>query len=283
MIILDFQQVAISNIMVHLVTKTINKGEMDEELVRHMILNSIRSINNKFKEEYGNLVIAYDSRHSWRKKVFPYYKANRKNAQDKSPVDWIKLFDYFNRIKPELKQVLPYKVIEVEGAEADDIIGCLVKHVSNYEPVMIVSGDKDFIQLQGDNVKQYDPVQKKAVKNKLPPQEFLFEHIMRGDAGDGIPNVLSDDDAFVNPNKRQKPLTGKKMKMLSQSFDPVSDEINRNVVRNEQLIDLTKTPESLIIQIMDNYANSTTGNGQTLYKYLFNKNCKNLLQSIGDF
>jgi hypothetical protein len=131
-------------------------------------------------------------------------------------------------------------------------------------------------------VKQYDPVQKKNVTNRLSPEEFLFEHIMRGDVGDGVPNVLSDDDTFVT-NKRQTPLTKKKMDMLSNSFDDVSDQINRNVARNEQLIDLTYTPENLIIAIMDQYANTPTKDRRDLYSYLVQKDCRQLVESIGDF
>ena len=281
MIIVDFNQIIISNIMIHLTSKTINMNEVDEGLLRHMILNSLRSINNKFKEDYGALVVAYDNG-SWRKDVFPYYKANRRKSQDKSIIDWVKLFTYLNQIKDELKEVLPYKVISIEKCEADDVIGCLARYVGKTEKVMIVSGDKDFVQLQNENVKQYDPVQKKNVTNRLSPEEFLFEHIMRGDVGDGVPNVLSDDDTFVT-NKRQTPLTKKKMDMLSNSFDDVSDQINRNVARNEQLIDLTYTPENLIIAIMDQYANTPVKDRRDLYSYLVQKDCRQLVESIGDF
>ena len=290
MIIVDFQQVVIANLMVHLNSKTINKNELKEGLVRHMILNTLRSINTKFRNDYGNLIVAYDSK-SWRKEVFPYYKANRKKAQDKSPVDWVKLFDYFGRIKPELKEALPYKVIEVEGCEADDIIGVLVRYIRDKEKVMIVSGDKDFIQLHNENVQQYDPVQKKAVKNG-DPYQFLAEHILRGDAGDGVPNVLSSDDTFVNVDKRQTPLTKKKMDGLlalyweqnpSLTMRDTLPEIKRNYSRNEQLIDLTNTPEEYTIKIMDQYANFPQRDKHNLYQYLIRNNCQQLLESIHDF
>jgi hypothetical protein len=286
MIIVDFHQVMISNIMSHLTTKTINKGEVDEDLVRHMILNTIRWINSKFKEEYGQLVIAYDSKKSWRKQVFPYYKANRKKAQDKSPVDWVKLFDYFGRIKPELKSVLPYKVIEVEGCEADDIIGVLTRYLRDKESVMIVSGDKDFIQLHTENVKQYDPVQKKKVMNGDPGM-FLWEHILRGDAGDGVPNVLSDDDTFVNSDKRQAPLTKKRIGAMKQQ-SPVTGEawrnpVPRNFFRNQQLIDLTKTPEEYTIKVMEEYAAPMERDRYDLLTYLMHNNCRQLAEAINDF
>ena len=287
MIIVDFQQVMISNLMVHLTSKSINKGDIDEDLVRHMILNNLRWINNKFKNDYGNLIVAYDSK-SWRKEVFPYYKANRKKAQDKSPVDWIKLFEYFGRIKPELKEALPYKVIEVDGCEADDIIGVLARYARETEKVMIVSGDKDFIQLHNKNVQQYDPVQKKAVKNG-DPDKFLFEHIVRGDTGDGIPNALSDDDTFVTAGKRQTPITKKKMLQIAleascgHTWSKGGMQVHRNLARNEQLIDLTNTPENLTIKVMDEYANFPDRDKHNLYQYLIQNNCKQLLESINDF
>lgn len=288
MLILDFHQVMISNIMVNLTTN--RKNEIEEDLVRHMILNSVRNINTKFKEEYGKLVVAYDSKKSWRKGVFPYYKANRKKAQKESPVDWIKLFDFFGRIKPELKDVLPYKVIEVEGCEADDIIATLTRFARDNEKVLIVSGDKDFIQLHGENVQQYDPVKKTHIKTPEWPALFLFEHIVRGDSGDGIPNILSDDDTFVVEGKRQTPVTKKKIDSI-QAFwwrqNPrygIEDCIHyRNWKRNEQLIDLAKTPEELIIKVMEEYANFPQRDKRSLYNYLVRNKCNNLLEAINDF
>jgi hypothetical protein len=233
----------------------------------------------KFKEDYGDMIIAYDTG-SWRKDVFPYYKANRRKAQEKSIIDWAKLFIYLNQIKEELKKVLPYKIMAVEKCEADDIIGCLVRYISPNESVMIISGDRDFVQLQNENVKQYDPVQKKNVTNRLFPTQFLLEHILRGDTGDGIPNVLSDDDTFVT-DKRQKPLTKKKIKTMLQDFHPTQGLPNWK--RNRTLIDLTYTPENLIIAIMDQYANTPTKDRRDLYSYLVQKDCRQLVESIGDF
>ena len=268
--------------MVHLTSRTINKEEIEEDLIRHMVLNSIRSINNKFKKDYGDMVIAYDSI-SWRKTVFPYYKANRRKHRKESPVDWGKLFECIDVLKVQLKEALPYKVIQVDGCEADDIIGCLSRLVGKTDKVMIVSGDKDFIQLHNQNVRQYDPVQKKKVMSPTTPANFLFEHIMKGCTGDGVPNVLSDDDTFVTEGKRQKPLTKKKMDMLSDIFEDHDEAIEKNIRRNERLIDLTNTPEELIIKITEQYANYPERDKKKLYKYLMFNNCQQLLESIGDF
>ena len=283
MFIVDFHQVMIANIMGHLNKKTMDKHRIDENLVRHMILNSVRTINSRFRKDYGKMVVAYDSKKSWRKEIFPYYKANRKRDRDKSIVDWVLLFDFFGRIKEELKEVLPYKVIEVEGCEADDVIATLTKFARNNEKVLIVSGNKDFIQLHGDNVKQYDPVRKKDVTTDLPPYDYLFEHILKGDSSDGIPNVCSDDDTFVNAQKRQTPLTKKKMNMLMNTLIDIPESINRNVSRNEKLIDLTFIPEDLTIKVMETYAHFPVRDKKSLYKYLTDNRCASLVLNMGDF
>lgn len=79
MIILDLNQVMISNLMAQIGNHT--NIDIDENLLRHMILNTIRALNMKFKNEYGELVIACDDKNYWRKDIFPYYKAKR--AEDR--------------------------------------------------------------------------------------------------------------------------------------------------------------------------------------------------------
>jgi len=200
-------QISLASLMMHQhMTKS---DEVEEDAVRHMILNSIRMYRSKFIEEYGEVVLAYDSRHYWRKEYFPEYKASRKKGRETDDKDWNKIFEVLNNIKSELKNIFPYKFLEVYGAEADDIIAVLAKKYQN-EKVMIVSGDKDFIQLQKyKNVKQYSPTQKKYVSG-IDPYTYIKEHVLRGDKGDGVPNVLSPDQTFVN-EIRQKPLSKKKM------------------------------------------------------------------------
>ena len=212
MIILDLNQVMISNIMMQLN----HSNDVEEDLVRHMILNSIRMYKQKFSKDYGELVIACDDKNYWRKDIFPYYKAHRKEDRSKSTHDWNKIFEVLNKIRDELKQHFPYKVIQVDRAEADDIIGVLVHQNGLYlnndtaERILILSGDKDFGQLQKyANVDQYSPVLKKWVKIN-DPRRFLVEHIIKGDRGDGIPNFLSEDSCIIN-KKRQRPIASKKL------------------------------------------------------------------------
>ena len=238
MIIVDLSQVMISNLMVQLGNHT--NTELEEDLLRHMILNSIRSYNQKFKNDYGEMIIACDAGNNWRREIFPYYKANRRKNREKSELNWSQIFDTLNKVRDELKEYFPYRVIQVDGAEADDVIGTLVDMFGNTsEKILIMSGDKDFVQLQRYmNVKQYDPVQKKY-RTTNDPDRFIKEHIMRGDTGDGVPNFLSADNTFV-VGSRQKPISQKKLDAWI-NLDPrefCDENMLRGYLRNQQLVDL---------------------------------------------
>ena len=114
------------------------RAKIDEGLIRHIVLNSLRSYTKQFKAKYGNMVICCDSKKYWRREVFPFYKSNRKKDRDKSDFDWNLIFETLNKIRDELKQNLPYRVIEVEGAEADDIIAVLAGRMSPHEDILIL-------------------------------------------------------------------------------------------------------------------------------------------------
>lgn len=281
MIIVDLNQVMISNYMAQIGNHT--NIAVDENLFRHMVLNSIRNINKKHSEEFGELVIACDSPRSWRKEVFPYYKANRKKARENSELDWSAVFDSLNKVREELKEYFPYRVIQVDHAEADDIIGALVQHFHG-APILIISGDKDFVQLQTYmNVKQYDPVRKRFITHNNPSL-FVKEHIIKGDMGDGVPNFLSKDDTFV-VGGRQKPIRSKNLnEWLQQDPDNFCDDtMLRNWKRNEQLVDLSFTPKTIRTQTINQYEEQSGKNRAKLFNYFVDHKLKNLMESIGDF
>lgn len=285
MIIVDLSQVMISNLMVQLGNHT--NTELEEDLLRHMILNSIRSYNVKFKAEYGEMVIACDAGNNWRRQVFPYYKANRKKAREKSEINWTQVFDTLNKVRNEIKEYFPYRVIHVDGAEADDIVATLCHVYGNTnEKILILSGDKDFVQLQSYlNVRQFDPVQKKW-RTTNNPERFMREHIMRGDVGDGIPNFLSSDDTFVI-GARQKPLSQKKIDNWV-SMDPkdfCDEPMLRNYKRNEQLVrlDADFIPEDIRARILDEYESQGGKGRRDLFNYFIEKKLKNLIESINEF
>lgn len=283
MIIVDLSQVMISNLMVQLGNHT--NTEIEEDLLRHMVLNSIRSYNQKFKNEYGEMIIACDAGNNWRRQIFPYYKANRRKNREKSELNWTQIFDTLSKVREELKEFFPYRVIQIDGAEADDIIGTLADKFGNTsEKILIMSGDKDFVQLQRYmNVKQYDPVQKKW-RTTNDPDRFVKEHIMRGDTGDGVPNFLSADNTFV-VGARQKPLSQKKLDAWIH-LDPrdfCDENMLRGYMRNQQLVDLSFIPENLREQVMVEYE-AQAGKGRSkLFNYFIEKRLKNLLESINEF
>ena len=279
MIIIDMNQITLASLMMHLnMTKS---KEPDENMVRHMILNSVRMYRSQFTEEYGEVVLAYDSKHYWRRDFFPNYKASRRKGREKSDLDWDAIFEILNKIKAEFKDNLPYKYLEVYGAEADDIIATLVKNKK--EPIMIVSGDKDFIQLQKySDVNQYSPILKKYV-NGYNPDTYIKEHILKGDTSDGVPNVLSPDNTFVD-GLRQKPLTKKKIESwLNANIDDLPDEVKRNYQRNETLISLDKIPSELETEINEVFDNAPCGNRSKLLNYFMQSRLKNLTETIGEF
>ena len=286
MILIDMNQVCISNLMMQIGSK--RQNDVDENLVRHMVLNSLRMYRSRFSDEYGELVLCYDSKKYWRRDYFPNYKSNRKKDREASGLDWNLIFETLNNIRDEIKEHFPYKVLEVEGAEADDCIATIVDYVSKtptaYEKVLILSGDKDFIQLQKHNfVKQFSPVLKKFV-NGQDPHLYIREHILKGDRSDGIPNFLSADDTFVN-ELRQKPLAKKKIStwVELEPEDYCTEEMMRNYQRNKTLIDLECIPVVLKEQILIDYLKPPVGDRSKLLNYFISKRLKNLMNDIGDF
>ena len=279
MIIIGMNQISLASLMMDMNMRRSNT--VDEGMVRHMILNSIRMYRTMFKDEYGEIVLAYDSRHYWRRDIFPQYKMNRKKGREKDNFDWDSIFGLLNSIKSEFKEILPYKFVEVYGAEADDVIATLCKNYS--EKIMIISGDKDFIQLQKyPNVEQFSPILKKHV-NGHDPNTYIKEHILKGDTSDGIPNVLSPDNTFVD-GLRQRPLGRKKIEnWLSKDIDDLNDEVKRNYQRNDKLINLDNVPEILEKVIMDEFTKAPCGDRSKLLNYFIQSRLKNLTNEIGEF
>jgi hypothetical protein len=283
MIIMDLSQVMISNLMIQLGNHT--NADIEEDLLRHMVLNSVRAYNVKFKDEFGEMIIACDAGNNWRRQVFPYYKANRRKNREKSEINWTAVFETLNKVRDELKDYFPYRVIRVDGAEADDIIGTLAQTYGNTnEKILILSGDKDFVQLQAYmNVQQFDPVQKKWRKTN-DVDKFIKEHIIRGDTGDGVPNFLSADDTFV-VGARQKPISQKKLDQWLNS-DPkefCDEKMLRGYLRNQQLVDLNFIPPDIKKEVLVQYEQQAGKGRDKLFNYFIERRLKLLLESINEF
>ncbi len=281
MILLDYSQIALSNIIVQKLN--------DENMIRHMILNSIRMYNKKYRDEYGQMVICADGANTWRRSYFPEYKAHRKKNRDESSQDWSEIFRILNLVRDEIRENLPYKVIHIEGCEADDVIGTLAlqtQEFGQHEPVMVISSDKDFIQLQKfNNVKQFSPIQKKLVTDPNP-RKYMFEHICKGDKGDGIPNILSPDNAIID-EIRQSPMTKKKMEYWADNADNLKEvmtaEEYRNYIRNKTLIDLTEVPEVHQQLIINTFMEQKPAHRMKVLNYLIKKRCNLLIECVEEF
>ena len=280
MILIDLNQVCIANVLQEV--KQLKK--IEPLLVKHMILSTLLFYRRKFRVNYGDLVICCDSKKSWRKDIFPFYKANRKSTRAKDDIDWNGIFEVINSITEDLKSKFPYAVISVDQAEADDIIGVLAKNYYRNEKIMIVSSDKDFLQLQKYySVEQYSPTQKKLLQSSSPYQ-YLKEHIMKGDRGDGIPNFLSDDDTYVT-DKRSKKILKTKLEAWT-NLDPTefcNEKMMRGWKRNQQLVDLSHTPQDIKQKIVDQYDTYEYNQRDKLLNYFIQNKLRNLIEHIGDF
>jgi 5'-3' exonuclease len=281
-ILIDYSGVALATIVAQ-------KLPPEEDLIRHMILNTIRAYRKKYHAKYGELVICCDSPNNWRRAYYPHYKAKRREAREKDEggMNWLAVFETMGKVRDELYDKFPYVVLQVEGCEADDIIGTLAEYTQEFgkhEPIMIISSDKDFMQLQRyNNVEQYSPARRKPLveRNALA---YLKDHILSGDAGDGVPNVLSDNDVFVDPNKRQKPLTAKMRRQFESGEVP--EEYVENLRRNVTLIDLTKTPKALKSETINKFEQQREAKESASFNvlnFLIEKKCTNLIDVIEDF
>jgi hypothetical protein len=285
-ILVDYSGIAIASIF-----SQVKNDKIEESFIRHLILNTLRMYNVKYRAKYGQMVLACDGG-SWRKSYYPFYKASRRKGREESSLDWTEIFRILNKVKDEIAEHLPYKVIQVSQAEADDVIGTLVANTQEfgqYEPVMIISADKDFIQLQRyDNVQQFSPMTKKLLTDKNP-HRYLFEHIVKGDSGDGVPNILSDDNVFITEGMRQTPVRATKIEDWYAAYKKsdvktvLDDNTYRNYIRNRTLIDLEYTPSDIREIILDTYNKALVVGNSKVLNYLISNRCNMLIGCAEEF
>ena len=292
-LIVDYNQIIIANIYVGI--NTFGQDEITFDMVRHLFLNNLLALKKKFSK-YDEVILACDGKNSWRREVFPYYKAKRKEARAESPLDWAMIFEHINRLREELKEFFPYRVIHVDSAEGDDCIATIVKYLQANEliqngleestqDIMIVSSDNDFVQLQKfPNVDQYASVTKKFVRSN-DPENFLLEHIIKA-GDDGIPNILSDDDTFVDPDKKQVMMTAKRFAAVKEAItnQDWNNPLLTNYKRNKVLIDLiNEIPESVSTQIVEQYISQANKDRSKMLGYFVSNRLKNLMSDINNF
>lgn len=280
MILVDFSQMLIASVMQE---SRHPDFVMNERMIKHIALNNLRANIRQFKDKYGKVVICCDSRKHWRKSVFPLYKMNRKASRDSSDVDWAQMFTALDNLKQDIDKHFPYRLVEVEGAEADDVIAVLTQQYHDDQPILILSSDKDFVQLQKyKNVTQYNPISEQYISSD-DPIAFIKEHIFRGDRGDGIPNCLSPDNIFAT-DARQKSITKAKLAHWL-ALEPANypEEIKYGCSRNATLIDFDNIPKAIQSAILDKFDSSTSAPRMDLLSYLVANNMKKLIESVGDF
>ena len=254
--------------------------DVPENKIRERILHILLGVRNQFAKKYGELLLIGDGQRVWRKDFYPHYKSSRKKKRKSSDVDWNLYFQYFNKIHNELEAVFPYICIRHQMAEGDDVIGIMANHLAPSN-TMIISSDHDFIQLQVlPNVKQYDAGRRKYVTSDNPARH-LVEKIFKGDAGDGVPNILSPDDIFLQDGVRQKPVTQKKINDWIENGIP--NELQANYDRNQILVDLAETPEEIVEDVLKKFEAGTSGDRKNILPYILGHKLKSLLEFVNDF
>lgn len=270
------------------------KNVLDEEKVamwRYFIFNTLLKIKRVTKADEIVLCMDDSSKKYWRREVFPYYKAKRSIDRAKSTIDYDKFFESVDIFVDDLKNI-PFKQVKVPGAEGDDCIAILCEYLtSNREQITVVSVDKDLQQLQRySNVVCYNPVTDQFVKCE-DTHTFLMMHIIKGDSGDGVPNILSEDNIFMQDGKRQKSITQKKLdEMLDIGLEEwlIRNQLVDNYERNRTMVELSSEiiPKSIKHDIIYSYNNyeKPSGNLYMNVAGLMDKyNIRGLKDRIGDF
>lgn len=285
------------------------ENEADGPFMKYIIIKTLMSMNTKFRDKFGKLVICCDGRNYWRKEVFPPYKQKRREAQQESKMNEALFFEIKNELMNELGDNTPWHVVQIDRMEADDLIGTSARVFD--EPNVVISSDHDFKQLQMfDNVSQYCPRSHKFIEESNP-DFYRFHHVMKGDAGDGIPNVLSDRDTFIT-EKRQKPVAQKDINYLFGSLindgpegfvSPVEIKVTPEIrewlnkkggseerfYENLRLVDLTSLDKEVYVDC-ENGIRETLEEQERKYKgssqlmtYLSKNKMPSLLDNLNDF
>ena len=284
-VLVDFNQVMIASLFMSIGNHT--NAEIDENQIRHMFLNSIRSYRRKFFNEYGEIVICADGKNTWRKSFFPYYKAGRKKSREESELDWSELFRIMNVVRDEIMEFFPYKVLHFDNLEADDVIGIICHQYGRQlndgsEKFLIMSGDKDYIQLHKyANIKQYSPTLKKWIENS-DPDKYLAEHILKGDSSDGVPNILSPDNCIAI-GERQKPMTAKRILEFTTNPDVMDEVTKARFERNKTLIDLSQIPDKYRDPVINAFEEDKGVGRSGLLNFFMSRGLKHLMTDIQDF
>jgi len=293
MILIDYTQVTVAAALAF--GSDFDKGKDSEKAVnilRHSVLTTLLNFKQMFGPQYGEIVICADGSNYWRRDIFPNYKHGRKKSRDDSTTDWKLIFNFASEFLHDLREVFPFRVVRHDRAEGDDVIASITKYASENEMVLeglvespprilIVSSDGDYKQLHRfSNVRQWNPIHKKYVEKA--EKHFLFEKCVRGDSGDGVPNVLSPDDWFVNGEGRAKSITQKVIERFHAG--QITEEEQRNFQRNKTLVDFDCIPDEIRNEIINIYTSSTPVKDlNTVMNYLMKHRMRLLLNDLQQF
>ncbi len=246
------------------------------EILRHVFLKNILAYIRDFNP--NKVFIAVDVGQSWRKKVYSLYKGKRKEARDKQDVDWEKFYGICNSVVDELKKNFPFYTIGINHVEADDIIAYLVRNEDTDNEKVIITSDRDYIQLlKYNNTKIFDPLKNKFMEC-LNPFHALELKICSGDKSDNIPPIYH---RWGEKTAEKNILSGNLKKMLEQKDNNGEPcEISRNYERNKKLIDMEKLPKSVekgIDLYLEEYKISST---KSIMKYFIENKLSELLGDI---
>ena len=256
-LLIDFSAISNATFFINLKDKTIKDQDELLNLWRHSLLTSI--LKRKKKINPDEIILAIDS-YSWRNDYFQYYKAVRKANKTKSDIDFDFFYKASDKLIKEIKAYFPWYVIEKRGAEGDDILAILSNHLHKNNDVVLLTSDKDMVQLLKLNNVKYYSYRDDEYKNIKNPYEVLLRLILSGDKDDGIPNLLSPDNIFVSEGRQKQCGPQKQDKILQQGIDDFLDEnpeCKENYQRNKKLIELSKQtiPEEVWNEVIDEFEN----------------------------
>jgi hypothetical protein len=282
MILLDFNGIATKEAQYLYQESHVAIHGIDHNAAKSVLINTLLSYKRKFKNISTEMVICCDDKENWRKDIFPQYKANRAKARSKSTIMWKEMYELFDIIRSDVTQYFPWKILRLPRCEADDIIGTLA--ISYQQPIIVVSSDKDFGQLlKYSNVSLWSPYTGNYVKIANPKNATL-EHVLRGDADDGVPNVLSPDTVFITEGVRQTPLTQKRIvECLEQIANGTADEdLRKRYKRNQEMIEFEKIPKYIQESILNAYQGYKMPKND-IFNYLVQNQLVNLLPYVNEF
>lgn len=289
-LLVDLSQLA-SATMMH----TFKEGEkISVSMMRHLVLSTIKHNVLKFRKDgYEEVIICVDNALPtyWRREFAYYYKKNRAKNREESTWDWEGYFEGIRTVVDEFKKNMPYIIMDISKAEADDCIAVLTKKLSlEGRKVMIISSDGDFTQLHKfPNVSQYSPMMKKLVKSKTgSPALDLMTKIVKGDRKDCVASIKVRSDFYYTMviGERTPPT---KTKFVEDCLDAedisklLSETEYKRFLENRVLIDFEYIRDDIKSAILDLYNNYKVPGKNKIYPYFVKSGLSKLLKDVGQF